>query len=469
MARMRNNPTLIRTGPMPPELAKLLGDRLTVDPLVREEHGSDESSHACHPPDAVAFPESTEEVAAIVKICSKHALPIVPFGKGSAVEGGVVAIHGGVCVDLSRMNRILAINHEDMDAYVQAGVTQFQLNEHLDGTNLFFSVDPGAAATLGGMASTRASGTNTVRYGAMRENVLALTVVLADGRIIRTASRARKSSAGYDLTRLFVGAEGTLGIIAEVTVRLYRRPAAISAAICPFPSIDDAVRTVIETIQSGVPIARVELLDEVSIDAVNRYSDLNYAVTPTLFFEFQGTAASVAEQAATVETIAQGHRGLAFQWATDESDRKRLWHARHQAYYAMLALRPGARSMTTDVCVPVSRLAECIAETKRELDASSLPSPLLGHVGDGNFHILFLIDPDSPEELAEAERLNRRIVERALAMDGTCTGEHGVGLGKMDFLPIEHGEAFHVMQQIKATLDPQNLMNPGKVIKSSGR
>jgi len=452
---------------IPRELVALLGDRLTVDPIVREEHGSDESSHASHPPDAVAFPDSTEEVAEIVRICSRYALPIVPFGRGSAVEGGVVAVHGGVCVDMSRMNRILSLNREDMDAHVQAGVTQFQLNDHLDGTNLFFSVDPGAEATLGGMASTRASGTNTVRYGAMRENVLSLTVVLADGRIIRTASRARKSSAGYDLTRLFVGAEGTLGIITEVTVRLYRRPAATSAAICPFASIDDAVRTVIETIQSGVPIARVELLDEVSIDAVNRYSHLNYAVAPTLFFEFQGTPTGVAEQAATVETIAERHGGRAFRWATDETDRKRLWHARHQAYYAMLALRPGARSMTTDVCVPVSRLAQCIAETKRDLDACSLPSPLLGHVGDGNFHILFLIDPDSPAELAEAERLNHRIVERALSMDGTCTGEHGIGLGKLDFLPIEHGEAFHVMQQIKATLDPQNLMNPGKVLKRS--
>ncbi|MDA1055369.1 MAG: FAD-binding protein [Planctomycetota bacterium] len=452
---------------IPSELIELLGDRLTIDPTIREQHGSDESSHASHPPDAVAFPQSTEEVAEIVQICSRNALPIVPFGKGSAVEGGVVAIHGGVCVDLSRMNRILAINHEDMDAYVQAGVTQFQLNRHLDGTNLFFTVDPGAEATLGGMASTRASGTNTVRYGAMRENVLGLTVVLADGRIIRTASRARKSSAGYDLTRLFVGAEGTLGIITEVTVRLYRRPAAISAAICPFKSIDDAVRTVIETVQSGIPVARVELLDEISIDAVNRYSDLSYAVTPTLFFEFQGTPAGVAEQAAAVEKISQQHGGLDFQWTTDEADRERLWHARHQAYYAMLALRPGARSMTTDVCVPVSRLAQCIAETKRDLDACSLPSPLLGHVGDGNFHVLFLIDPDSPDELAEAERLNRRIVERALAMDGTCTGEHGVGLGKMDFLPLEHGEAFHVMQQIKATLDPQNLMNPGKVLKQT--
>ncbi|MBC8355220.1 MAG: FAD-binding protein [Planctomycetes bacterium] len=452
---------------IPPELIELLGDRLTIDPIIREKHGSDESSHAPHPPDAVAYPESTEEVAKIVAICASHALPIVPFGKGSAVEGGVVAIHGGICIDLGRMNQILSINREDMDADVQAGVTQFQLNEHLDGTPLFFSVDPGGEATLGGMASTRASGTNTVRYGAMRENVLRLTVVLADGRIIRTASRARKSSAGYDLTRLFVGAEGTLGIITEVTVRLYRRPEAISTAICAFDSIDNAVRTVIETIQSGIPVARVELLDEVSIDAVNRYSDLDYSVAPTLFFEFQGTSASVTEQAASVEVIAQQHGGLAFQWATDEVDRERLWHARHQAYYAMLALRPGARSMTTDVCVPVSRLADCIRETKREVDECSLPSPLLGHVGDGNFHILFLIDPERPEELAEAERLNRRIVERALSMDGTCTGEHGVGLGKVDFLPIEHGEAFHVMQQIKATLDPQDLMNPGKVLKQT--
>jgi D-lactate dehydrogenase (cytochrome) len=449
---------------IPPELTELLGNRLSVDAVVRQEHGHDESSHQAHPPDAVVTPSSTEEVAEIVKICARHGLPMVPYGKGSAVEGGVVAIHGGVCVDLSGMDRVLAINHEDMDAQLQAGVTQFQLSEHLDQTDLFFSVDPGGEATLGGMASTRASGTNTVRYGAMRENVLGLTVVLADGRVIQTARRARKSSAGYDLTRLFVGAEGTLGIITEVTVRLHRRPETVSAAICPFDSVDEAVQTVIETVQMGIPIARVELLDEVSIDAVNRFSDLDYAVVPTLFFEFHGSQNAVTEQATAVQKIARRFGGVAFQWATGDEDRKRLWHARHQALYAMLALKPGARSLTTDVCVPVSRLAECIGQTKRELDACSLPSPLLGHVGDGNFHVLFLVDPERPEELAEAEKLNRRIVERALSMDGTCTGEHGVGLGKMDFLPIEHGVAFEVMQQIKSTLDPHNLMNPGKVL-----
>ncbi|MFT7640425.1 MAG: D-lactate dehydrogenase (cytochrome) [Pirellulaceae bacterium] len=449
-------------------LAKLtgfLGDRAVVDEAIRLEHGHDESSHAPCPPEIVVFPESTEEVSAIAKLCSQHRVPIVPYGKGSAVEGGVVATHGGVCVDMARMNEILEINDLDLDARVQAGVTQFQLNDHLADSPHFFSVDPGGEATLGGMASTRASGTNTVRYGAMRENVLSLTVVLADGRIIKTGSRARKSSAGYDLTRLFVGAEGTLGIITEVAVRLYRRPEALSAAICPYDSIGDAVKTVIETIQASIPVARVELLDEFAIDAVNRYSGLNYEVTPTLFFEFQGTESGVVEQAEMVEAIAKRCGGRQFQWATDAEDRAKLWHARHQAYYAILALKPGARSVTTDVCVPVSRLAECIGETKRELDESDLPSPLLGHVGDGNFHVLFLVDRDSAAELEEAERLNSRIVERALAMNGTCSGEHGIGIGKLDFMQQEHGEALNVMRQIKAALDPANIMNPGKVLK----
>jgi len=447
------------------KLEELLSDRAVVDEETRLDHGHDESSHAPQPPDIVVYPKSTEEVAAVARICSEHGTPIVPYGKGSAVEGGVVAIHGGVCVDMGRMNEILEVNDLDLDARVQSGVTQFQLNEHLADSPLFFSVDPGGEATLGGMASTRASGTNTVRYGAMRENVLSLTVVLADGRIIKTGGRARKSSAGYDLTRLFVGAEGTLGIITEVTVRLYRRPAALSAAICPYDSIDDAVKTVIETVQASIPVARVELLDEHAIDAVNKYSDLSYELTPTLFFEFQGTERGVVEQAEMVERIAKRCGGREFQWATEAEDRKTLWHARHQAYYAILALKPGARSVTTDVCVPVSRLAECIGETKRELDQSDLPSPLLGHVGDGNFHVLFLVNRDSPDELEEAERLNARIVQRALAMDGTCSGEHGIGIGKLDYLSQEHGEALNVMREIKAALDPLNIMNPGKVLR----
>ena len=451
---------------IPGELAQLFGDRLSTDHAECEKHGQDESTHAPHAPDAVVFPLETSEVVEVVRICAENRLSIVPYGRGSAVEGGVVANRGGICVDMSRMDRILAINAEDMDACVQAGVTQVQLNKHLNGTDLFFSVDPGGEATLGGMASTRASGTNTVRYGAMRENVLALTVVLADASVIRTARRARKSSAGYDLTRLFVGAEGTLGIVTEVTVRLQRRPAAVSAAVCSFDSIDDAVATVIKTVQVGIPIARVELLDDVAIDAVNRFSGVDYTVAPTLFFEFHGSQSSVLEQAQQVEAIAHHHGGAVFRWATDEQARERLWHARHQALYAMLAMRPGARSLTTDVCVPVSRLAECIRRTKQELTSCSLPCPLLGHVGDGNFHVLFLIDPNQPAELSEARRLNEQMVKLALSMDGTCTGEHGVGLGKLDFLPMEHGKAFEVMRQIKFALDPHNLMNPGKVVRA---
>ena len=447
------------------ELVRCLGDRATHDMDVRVEHGHDTSSHDGRPPDLVVFPETTDEVVAIVKACAKFQIPMIPFGRGSAVEGGVVAVQGGVCVDLVRMNRILAVNEADLDARVQAGVTQFQLNEYLSESGLFFSVDPGGEASLGGMASTRASGTNTVRYGAMRENVVSLTVVLADGCVVRTAGRARKSSAGYDLTHLFVGAEGTLGIVTEVVVRLYRRPEAISSAICSFASIDQAVQTVIETVQAGIPVARVELLDEVAMDAVNRYSGLTCTVAPTLFFEFHGSAASVEEQATRVQQIAERNGGAEFEWATEAADRERLWQARHDAYYAMIALRPNARSMTTDVCVPVSRLAQCIEQTKQELSQRRLPSPLLGHVGDGNFHVLLIVDPEQPEEFEEARDLCRRIVELALSMDGTCTGEHGIGIGKLDYLPIEHGEGYRVMQQIKQALDPDNLMNPGKVLR----
>ena len=446
-------------------LRQRLGDRLSTSAAVCEQHGRDESYHQPHAPDAVAFAHSTEEVAAIVALCAEHKTPVIAFGTGTSLEGHVAALRGGVCIDLSQMNQILKVNAEDLDATAQAGVTRKQLNEYLRDTGLFFPIDPGADASLGGMAATRASGTNAVRYGTMRENVLSLTVVLADGRVIRTARRARKSAAGYDLTRLFVGSEGTLGVITEVTVRLYGIPEAISAAVCAFPTIADAVDTVILTIQSGVPVARIELLDEAQIDAINKYSKLDHRIAPTLFFEFHGTTAGVAEQVETVAALAAEHGGDDFRWATTPEARSKLWQARHDAYYAALALRPGSKGWPTDVCVPISRLAECIGETKQDLARSSIPAALAGHVGDGNFHLIFMIDPQSPEEIAEASRLNSRMISRALAMEGTCTGEHGIGYGKMDFLAAEHGEAVTVMRNIKSALDPDNIMNPGKIIR----
>jgi D-lactate dehydrogenase (cytochrome) len=446
-------------------LRQLLGDRLSTSAAVCAHHGKDESYHPPHAPDAVAFAHSTDEVSAIVKLCRGHKTPVIAFGTGTSLEGHVAALAGGICIDMSQMNRILRVNAEDLDAAVEAGVTRKQLNEYLRDTGLFFPIDPGADATLGGMAATRASGTNAVRYGTMRENVLALTVVLADGRVIRTARRARKSAAGYDLTRLFVGSEGTLGIITELTVRLYGIPEAISAAVCAFPSIEDAVNTVILTIQSGVAVARIELLDELQMAAINRYSKLAHKVAPTLFFEFHGTPGGVAEQSATVKAIAAEHGGEDFRWATTPEERSKLWQARHDAYYAALAMRPGSKGLATDVCVPISRLAECISETKRDLAQSPIPYALVGHVGDGNFHLVFMIDPDRPEEIAEANRLNDRMVMRALGMEGTCTGEHGVGYGKMDFLVAEHGEAVSVMRTIKQALDPDGILNPGKIVR----
>jgi D-lactate dehydrogenase (cytochrome) len=445
-------------------LRQLLGDRLSTSSAVCAHHGKDESYHAPHAPDAVAFAHSTEEVAAIVKLCADRKTPVIAFGAGTSLEGHVAALAGGVCIDMSQMNQILRVGAADLDASVQAGVTRKQLNEHLRDTGLFFPIDPGADASLGGMAATRASGTNAVRYGTMRENVLALTVVLADGRVIRTARRARKSAAGYDLTRLFVGSEGTLGIITEVTLRLYGIPEAVSAAVCAFPSIEGAVDTVILTIQNGVPVARIELLDECQMAAINKYSKLDHKVAPTLFFEFHGSPAGVAEQAETVKAIACEH-GDDFRWATTSEERSKLWQARHDAYYAALALRPGSKGWATDVCVPISRLAECISETKRDLAQSPIPYALVGHVGDGNFHLVFMIDPNRPEEVAEASRLNDRMVARALAMEGTCTGEHGVGYGKMDFLIAEHGEAVSVMRTIKKALDPDGILNPGKIVR----
>ena len=447
------------------ELQALLGDRFTTALAVREQHGHDESDHATHAPDAVVFALTTEEVSQIVKACALHRTPVIAFGTGTSLEGHVAALHGGISLDLSRMNNVLRVSAEDLDVTVQAGVTRKQLNEHLKDLGLFFPIDPGADASLGGMAATRASGTNAVRYGTMRENVLGLTVVTADGRIIKTGGRARKSAAGYDLTRIFVGSEGTLGVITEVTLRLYGVPEAISAAVGSFPTIEDAVNTVIQTIQTGIPVARIELLDEVQMDAVNRYAKFDYPVQPTLFFEFHGTEAGVAEQAAMVKEIAGGYGVGDFRWASKAEERNRLWQARHNAYYACKAMRPGSKGWATDVCVPISRLAECISETKADLRTSTLLAPIVGHVGDGNFHVTFLVDPDKPAELAEAKQLNERMVMRALALGGTCTGEHGIGYGKLDFLTAEHGDAVAVMRQVKLALDPLNIMNPGKILR----
>ena len=446
-------------------LRDLLGDRVTAAQAVRDHHSRGESYHTPAAPDIVAYPRTTGEISAIVRSAAERDVPIVAFGAGTSLEGQVLALRGGVSVDLTQMNQVLRVSVDDLDATVQAGVTHRQLNKHLANTGLTFFVDPGADATLGGMAATGASGTTAVRYGTMRENVRGLTVVLADGRVITTGGRARKSSAGYDLTRLFVGSEGTLGIIAEITVRLHPLPEAVAAAVCSFPTIDSAVKTVIATIQLGVPVARIELLDEVQMDAINRFSKLDYPVRPTLFFEFHGhTEREVGDQAETAQSLATEHEGAGFEWVTRLEERSRLWRARHDSYYASLALRPGAKAWTTDACVPISRLADCIVESKRDLDESPLTGTLVGHVGDGNFHMLYLVDPDSPEEMAEARRLNERLVHRAIDMGGTCSGEHGVGIGKMRYLPREHGEALDAMRAIKQALDPRGLMNPGKIL-----
>jgi D-lactate dehydrogenase (cytochrome) len=447
------------------ELRHLLGARATDAASVREHHSHGESYHTPAPPDVVCFPKTTDEVAAILMVSARLRLPVVPFGAGTSLEGHVNALRGGICIDLREMNRIVRVSVDDLDATVEAGVTRLQLNKALDNTGLAFPVDPGADATIGGMTATRASGTTAVRYGTMRENVLGLTVVLADGSAIRTGTRARKSSAGYDLTRLFVGSEGTLGVITEVTLRLHPLPEAVSAAVCAFRSIQGAVETVIATIQLGIPVARIELLDEAQIDAVNRYSKTSYPVEPTLFFEFHSDSARhVADQAEAVQALAMERGGRGFEWATRTEDRDRLWQARHHAFYAALALRPGARAWTTDVCVPISRLAECVVDTKQDNAGAPFPICLVGHAGDGNFHLIYVLDPAQPAELAEARRLNDRMVRRALAMEGTCTGEHGVGYGKMEFLEAEHGPALDVMRTIKRALDPENRMNPGKMV-----
>ncbi len=452
-------------GPLIEELKALLGDRLSVSAAVREQHGHDESYHETAAPDAVAFAESTDEVAAIMKLAARHGAPVVPFGTGTSLEGHVAALQGGLCIDLTRMNRVLEVNESDLDVRVEAGVTRKQLNEEIRDKGLFFPVDPGANASLGGMTATRASGTNAVRYGTMRENVLGLTVVLADGSIIRTGGRARKSAAGYDLTRLFVGSEGTLGVITEIRLRLYGIPEAMSSAVCGFDTLAGAVDTVIQTIQSGIPVARIELLDEVQIDAINRYAKFDYAVKPTLFFEFHGSEQGVVEHAEAVQAIAAEHGAGAFRWTAKTEERNQLWQARHNAYYAGLALRPGAKGWPTDVCVPISRLADCILETKQDVVDAGLLAPIVGHVGDGNFHLCFIIDPENPEEMARANKVNERMVARALAMGGTCTGEHGIGTGKIAFLEEEHGSALPTMRAIKRALDPENRMNPGKMLR----
>ncbi|GGC79782.1 FAD-binding oxidoreductase [Undibacterium terreum] len=455
--------------PLPEELLlalqNMLEDRCSTSLAMREHHGSDESSYDPMLPDAVVFAQTTEEVAAIMQLCNHYEVPVIPYGAGSSLEGHVLALRGGVTLDLSQMNNMVAVHAEDLTATVQAGVTRKQLNLEIKDTGLFFPIDPGADASLGGMAATRASGTNAVRYGTMRENVLALTVVTADGRIIKTGSRAKKSSAGYDLTRIFVGSEGTLGIITEVTVKLYPLPEAISAAVCTFPSTAAAVNTVIQTIQMGVPIARVEFLDENGVRAINAYDKMQLPEKSLLLFEFHGSEHSVQEQAEVVQDIAAGNGAGDFEWATRPEDRSRLWAARHNAYFALLQMRPGARSISTDCCVPISRLAECISETQLDCERNNIIYSIIGHVGDGNFHVLMMIDPHDPEDIAKAEGVNARMVARAIAMDGTCTGEHGVGLHKMDFLIQEHGEnAIDMMRTLKHAFDPKNIMNPGKIV-----
>ena len=444
------------------DLQAFLGDRVSAAGVVREHHSHGESTHPPGLPDLVCFPQSTDEVSRIVKISARYRLPIVPFGAGTSLEGHVHALRGGISIDMRQMSRVLRVSVDDMDATVEAGVSRKQLQKALENTGLTFFIDPGADATLGGMTATRASGTTAVKCGTMRENVLGLTVVLADGRVIQTGTRARKSSAGYDLTRLFVGSEGTLGVITEVTLRLHPQPEAVTAAICHFETIEGAVKTVIEAIQLGVGVARIEFLDEHQVNAVNRYSHLDLMLKPTLLFEFHGVSqASVEEAARVAESLAQEHGGLGFQWRTTLAERETLWKARHDVYYATRALRPGSQVLTTDVCVPISRLAECIVATRADLDQASFPAVMVGHVGDGNFHVQCLL---APEQVAEADAFAERLVARAQAMGGTCSGEHGVGSGKKKYLLAEHGEGLEVMRTLKRALDPENRMNPGKVI-----
>jgi D-lactate dehydrogenase (cytochrome) len=446
-------------------LAPRYGNRLITSQAVREQHGHTTTWIANQPPDAVLFPQATEEVQEVVRVCAGHRVPVIGFGTGTSLEGQVNAPRGGICLDFRDMNRVLDVHAEDLDCVIQPGITRKQLNEYLRDKGLFFPIDPGADASLGGMAATRASGTNAVRYGTMKDNVLALKAVLANGEVITTARRAKKSSAGYDLTRLMVGSEGTLGIITELTLRLAGIPEAIAAATCQFPSVESACNAAILTIQSGIPVARIELLDALQVKACNMYSKLSLPETPMLLLEFHGTEAGVAEQSERFGEIAKDLGGGPFDWATRAEDRTRLWQARHDSYWSIRQLRPGTEALSSDVCVPISRLAECVTATQRDAEASGFVAPMVGHVGDGNFHMLLLVDTKDPDEVRRADELLERLVERALAMDGTCTGEHGVGQGKMKYLPAEHGEpALAAMRAIKRALDPLDLMNPGKIV-----
>lgn len=447
-------------------LKQRFGERAQTGQAMREQHGHTTSYVPTQAPDIVVFAESTQDVQDVVRICAEHRVPLVAFGAGSSLEGQVNAAAGGVSLDLTHMNRILAVHAEDLDCVIEPGVTRRELNEYLRDTGLFFPIDPGANATLGGMASTRASGTNAVRYGTMRENVLALKAVMPDGRLIETSKRVKKTAAGYDLTRLLIGAEGTLGIITELTLKLQGIPQAISGGICPFPDVESACRAVIDTIQMGVPVARIELVNKLQMEALILYSKLPYEAQPYLFVEFHGTETGVAEQAEIFGEIAAGHGGGPFHWTQDAEERDRLWRARHDAYFASSLLRPGCKGISTDLCVPISRLADCITETERDLAESNIIAPIVGHVGDGNFHLLLLLNTEDPEEMERAEAFMDRLVMRALAMEGTCTGEHGIGQGKMKYLAMELGEATDYMRMIKKALDPLNIMNPGKILIS---
>lgn len=445
-------------------LRNTFGDRFQTGNSIREQHGHTTTYLPNQMPDGVVFPENTEEVQTIVRACAAHRVPLIPFGTGTSLEGHVNAPGGGISLDTSRMNRILAVHAEDLDCVVEPGVTREDLNRHLRDTGLFFPIDPGANASLGGMASTRASGTNAVRYGTMREAVLSLKAVMADGEVVRTAGRARKSSAGYDLTRLLVGAEGTLGVITELTLRLHGIPQAISGGVCPFPTLEAACQAVIATIQMGIPVARIELVNALQMKAINTYSKLDYPESPCLFLEFHGSDAGVAEQAELFAMIAEEQQGGPFMWTTVAEERNKLWKARHNSYWASFVLRPGAKGLSTDVCVPISRLAECVAETEADIEANGLVAPIVGHAGDGNFHTLVLMDPEDRDEVAKVEAFVARLNERAIAMEGTCTGEHGIGQGKSEFMRREHGHGVDVMRTIKKALDRDNIFNPGKMI-----
>jgi D-lactate dehydrogenase (cytochrome) len=455
---------MTRFAPAIAELRDRLGERILTSPSALQQHGSDESPFPDAPPDAVALVATESDVSACLEICTRHGMPVIPFGSGTSLEGHVLATSGGLSLNMSGLDRVLAVNVDDLDVTVQAGVTRLRLEEHLRPHGLFFPVDPGADATLGGMAATGASGTTTVRYGAMRSNVLGLRVVLPNGEAITTSHRARKTSAGYDLTHLFLGSEGTLGIITELSLRVYGIPEAIGGAICSFETVDDAVSAVVTVLQLGIPVARIEFLDEMAMKGVNEYSGLPYERAPTLLLEFHGSQVGVEDQMAQVRTVFDEAGATSFLAATDPTERTRLWRARHESFYASLSLRPGASPITTDVCVPISRLAECISESRRDVDASGIPATMVGHVGDGNFHIVLLVDRDDPTEMSTARGVNERLVDRARAMDGTCTGEHGIGLGKRDSLRKELGPAVEVMRDLKRVLDPAGIMNPGKVL-----